>query len=152
MDVKYINPFLEAMLAVLPSFGITDITRGTVEVKEDMYVNMDITSVLGLFGSVRGNISYSFTEVTGLAIASSMIGETVEELDEMAWSAISELSNQLAGRGCKILSDNELSTDFTTPSVIIGKDVQLLVSPVQTISIDIETSVGKIQINIGLEI
>ncbi len=152
MDVRYINPFIEAMVTVLPTFGITDISRGIIEIKEDMYVNMDITSVLGLIGSARGNISYSFSEDTGLTIASAMMGETVKEMDEMAWSAISELSNQLTGRGCKILSENQLDTDFTTPSVIIGKDVQLLVSPIQTISIDIETSVGRIQVNIGLEV
>ena len=58
-----------------------------------MYVDTDITAVVGMVGQVRGNIAYSMAEDTAKKIVSAMMmGMPVEELDEMGRSALGEFS------------------------------------------------------------
>lgn len=153
MDERYINSFVEAIYTILPSFGLKELKINSLEVKDNMYANMEVTAVVGLIGSVRGNISYSFTMESARKMVSAMtMGMQVEEIDEDARSALAELSNLITGRGCRIISDNETFTDFTTPTFIIGKDVYYLMSTVKTIAINVETEAGEMQVNVGLEL
>jgi len=153
VDEEYINSFVEAFYTILPSFGIEELKITNLEVKENMFSNEEVTAVVGLTGSVRGNIAYSFSEDSAKKFASAMMmGMLIEEVDEDARSAISELSNLITGRGCKILSNNEVFTDFTTPTFIIGKNIYFLISTVKTLAINVETTAGAMQVNIGLEL
>ena len=88
MDIKYILPFLEALKGVLEQFGAVDIRRGDMARNDLMYVDTDITAVVGMVGQVRGNIAYSMAEDTAKKIVSAMMmGMPVEDLDEMGRSA-----------------------------------------------------------------
>ncbi|KNY29714.1 chemotaxis protein CheX [Pseudobacteroides cellulosolvens] len=152
MDIKYINPFLQALVKVLGEFGISDVTKSGLKKKEKMHVDMDITSVIGLIGGARGNIAYSFSEETAKKIASAMMmGEPVETMDALSRSAISELTNMVTGTACGILSENGLTIDLTPPSLIFGKDIYFIISSVETICLEMNTGCGKVEINIGLE-
>lgn len=157
MDVKFINPFLDALVSVLGSFGVTDIKRGSIQKKENMHVNMDITSLIGLVGGVRGNIAYSFSQDTARQIVSKMMmGAPVIEFDEVSRSAIGELANIITGTASGIISGmmSEKGTvvDTTPPSIIFGRDIYFMISSVPTIAIGMDTQFGKIEVNIGLEI
>ena len=125
MDVKYINPFLEALVSVLGSFGVTDIRRGSIQKKENMHVNMDITSLIGLVGGVRGNIAYSFSQDTARqTVSKMMMGATVTEFDAIARSAIGELANIVTGTASGILSGmlSEKGTVVDTLTFAIRRD------------------------------
>ncbi len=152
MDIKYINPFLQALVNVLGEFGINDVTKSELKKKEKMHVDMDITSVIGLIGGTRGNVAYSFSEETAKKIASAMMmGAPVDTMDTLSRSAISELTNMVTGKACSILSENGLITDLTPPSLIFGKDIYFIISSVETICLEMNTGFGKVEINIGLE-
>ncbi len=153
MDVKYINPFLQALIKILEQFGITDIKKGGLKKKDSMQVDMDITSVVGVIGHIRGNIAYSFSEDTAKKIASSMMmGMPVAEIDSIARSAIGELTNMVTGTACALLAENNELIDLTPPSLIFGKDIYFIISSVETIALDIDTRCGEIEVNIGLEL
>ena len=153
MDIKYINPFLEAVVKILGEFGIQDIKKGKIVVKDSMRVDLDITSIVGIIGGIRGNIAYSLSENTAKNIVSAMMmGMPVDELGSMGRSAISELSNMITGTASTLLSTTGEIIDITPPSIIFGKEIYFIISSVQTISVLMETSVGEIEVNIGLEI
>lgn len=153
MDIKYILPFLEALKGVLEQFGAVDIRRGDMARNDLMYVDTDITAVVGMVGQVRGNIAYSMAEDTAKKIVSAMMmGMPVEDLDEMGRSALGEFSNMVTGNASTLLSNSGVQVDITPPSIIFGKDVYFIISSVETLKIDMETSLGKVEVNIGLEI
>ena len=153
MDIKYVNPFIEALKIVLTNFGAEDIKKGGIQKKDDMYVDMDITSVIGIIGAIRGNIAYSFSQDTAKKLVSAMMmGQPVNEMDMIARSAIGELANMITGTASSILAKSGVVTDVTPPSIIFGKDVYFIISSVQTIALAMETKFGKIEINIGLEV
>lgn len=153
MDVKYILPFLESIKSVLEQFGVDQVKRGQLAKNHIMHVNNDITAVVGVVGQVRGNIAYSMSEDTAQRIVSAMMmGMPVIELDEMGRSAIGEFANMVTGNASILLSNSGLEVDVTSPSIIFGRNVFFIISTVDTIKIDMETSLGRIEVNIGLEI
>ncbi|ALB44642.1 MULTISPECIES: chemotaxis protein CheX [Clostridium] len=153
MDVKCINPFLDAVKSVLEQLGITDIKMSGLSKKEKMFVNLEITSMIGIVGDIRGNIAYSMSEESAKKIISTMMmGMNVENIDEIGRSAIGELTNMITGNAATMLSDNGYLTDITPPSTVFGKDMYFIISTVETIAIEIDSSIGRIEVNIGLEV
>lgn len=153
MDVKCINPFLDAVKSVLEQLGITDIKMSGLSKKEKMFVNLEITSMIGIVGDIRGNMAYSMSEESAKKIISTMMmGMNVENIDEIGRSAIGELTNMITGNAATMLSDNGYLTDITPPSTVFGKDMYFIISTVETIAIEIDSSIGRIEVNIGLEV
>lgn len=154
MDARYISPFLEAVKGILEQFGIQDVRRSNIAKKENMNVDKDIIAIVGLVGDVKGNVSYAFNEDTAKKIISAMMmGMPVEELDEMARSAVSEFANMITGTAVGKLSELDNVHDVlpSPPSIVFGKDIFMIISPVETLAIELETAAGKIEVNIGLE-
>lgn len=151
MDVNYVNPFLEAVKLVLGELGVRDIKKGCVKLKDEMYIDKDITAFLGIVGEIKGNVSFSFDYETAMKIVSQMIiGMPVTELKELERSALAELANMITGNAvCLLKGYKEL--DITPPSVIMGKDIFFVIGTVSTLMINIETSFGTIEVNFGLE-
>lgn len=154
MDIKYIAPFLDSVKGILGQFGVEKVTRGKITKKENMNVDKDTISIVGLVGDVKGNISYAFNEDTAKNIVSAMMmGMPVSELDEMARSAMSEFANMITGTAAGKLTELDDVDDVipSPPSIIYGKDIYMIISPVETLSIELETDAGQIEVNIGLE-
>lgn len=153
IEDKYIDPFLTALVDILGSFNITDIKKGAIRKKENMHVEMDITSVVGLTGSIKGNVAYSLSQDTAKGIVSAMMmGMEINELDDLSRSAIGEMANMVTGTASSLLAKGESPVDITPPSIIFGEDMYFIISPVETIAVEMETSCGKIEINIGIEV
>lgn len=156
MDARYINAFLDALVSVLNNFGITGVKKGSIIKKENMHVDMDITSVIGIVGDVRGNVAYSLSQDTAKMIVSKMMmGMPVPEFNEMARSAIGEMANMITGTASSAISgmasEKKAVVDTTPPSVIFGQDVYFIISSVPTIAVGMDTQFGRIEVNIGLE-
>lgn len=152
MNVNYINPFISAIESVLSKFGVTDIKKGSLNVKDELLIESDVTAFVGIVGNVSGNVAYSFSNEVARKIASTMMmGMPVEKFDEMSRSAIAELSNMFTGSAAGALSEKNVIVDITPPTVLDGEDVYFILSTVQTLTIGMETSIGAIDISIGLE-
>jgi chemotaxis protein CheX len=151
MDVKYINPFLIALKNVLGQLGVSETSISQVQIKESMFVEMDITAIIGLVGDLRGNIALSFSTETAKGIISSILKTPVLEIDTLTRSGIGELANMIAGNASILFAQNNLNTDITPPSIIFGKDIYFSISPVQTVEVHVDTDLGTISVDIGLE-
>lgn len=121
MDVKYINPFLDSFTNVLPQLGIADIKKGKISIKENHIESPGVIIILGILGDIKGNVVYTTTIECAKKIASCMMmGMPVPELDEMAQSAISELTNMLTANAATNFSNNNINIDISTPTLMYG--------------------------------
>jgi len=153
MDAKYINPFLSAVENVLGQFGVQGIKKGAIKVKEIMTIDKEITAFVGIVGDLRGNVAYSFNSDTAMKLVSSMMGGMpVNQIDDMARSAVSELSNMFLGNAINAFGTSCGNLDITPPSVVMGEDIFFILGSTTTLMINIETDAGTIEINIGLEV
>jgi chemotaxis protein CheX len=152
MDVKSLNPFLVAAGNILGQFGVSGTKVLNIIKKDKMYVETDITVIIGLTGDLKGTISYSMSEDTAKKIVSCMMmGMPVTTLDEIGLSALGELSNMIMGTASTMLSENNYKIDITPPSTVCGKDIQFRNDTKNIICVKLGTDAGELEVNMGLE-
>jgi len=113
-------PFSNAFLNVMPQLGLSDVMLiGKAEC--DKRINTPgVVVIVGLTGNVHGNVIFALSEISAKTIASTMMGMPVEEFDDMAQSAVCELSNMLAATACTDLAGMGITADISTPTLMYG--------------------------------
>ncbi|MCT4605902.1 MAG: chemotaxis protein CheX [Marinisporobacter sp.] len=150
MDVKLINPFIESFLSVMPQIGFSDIKKGNLSLKDRNIKSDGVMINLGIVGDIKGNVIYSMTIDHAKAVASKMMmGMMVEELDDMAQSALSELSNMLTANASINFENMEINTNISTPTLLYGKDFNVQVNAEKVLCIEILADNIPIEVNIA---
>lgn len=150
MDVKYINTILETFNITLEQFGVHNIRRCNIQKKTKMYLNLDLSTIVCFQGAVQGDIALSMPLDTAKKLVSNMMmGMNITIIDDMAKSAVGELSSMIAGSSATKFSSFGLSTTVNPPKVILENAE---INCYETLAIDFETDLGKIELNIGLQI
>lgn len=152
MDVKVINPFIEALTSVMPQLGFQNIARGGLNVKEQFVQSKGITILIGMTNQVRGNVAYNMTEAAAKKFASTMMmGMPVETLDDMAQSAISELVNMVTANAAISFEKAGILVDISPPSLVVGSNFKAKLSNGKYIVLEMVVDSEVVEINIGLE-
>lgn len=121
MNNEYAKVFSNAFLNVMPQLGITDVTLQNEEECDHQINATGAVCIIGIVGELHGNVIFSMGEECAKNIASGMMcGMEVPEFDEMAQSAICELSNMLAANACMELSVMGANVDISTPTLMYG--------------------------------
>lgn len=152
MDVKLINPFIEATLHVLKTIAFTQAAAGKPFIKKDSVARGDVSSVIGLTGEVSGTVSVSFSEASILVIVSKMFGEEIKEINEEITDAVGEIANMISGQARQQLEKMGRSLKAAIPTVITGKNhavAHLTKHPV--IAIPFKTDHGEFTIEVCFE-
>jgi len=150
MRVEFVNPFVSAAYTVFEAVMGNRPERGQIAIRAATFTTQQVTIVAGVNGQVNGTALYGMSVITAQKIASSMIGAEVNGLDEMAWSALSELGNMITGNAATLLSQNGYNLDITPPSVIKGVDVEVS-TRVPALVVPLSTAFGRVEINVALE-
>ncbi|SEJ10504.1 chemotaxis protein CheX [Propionispira arboris] len=151
MDVKFVNPFINAITTVLPQLGFLTITRGKLSTREKAMPSLGVTVLVGFTKSVRGNVAYNMTTEAACKIASTMMmGMPVATFDEMAQSAISELSNMVTANAATNLASMDFEVDISTPSLTLGDNFSVKISDIQYLVIEMDIDGNLIEINMDL--
>ncbi len=152
MDVKLINPFINATLSVLETMAFITVTAGKPYVKKDNVAVGDVTGVLGLTGVANGTISVSFEEKCILTIVSNMFGEIMERLDDDISDAVGELTNMISGQARRELEQIGKVFKAAIPSVVTGKNHSIRhYSEGPKIAIPFSTEGGEFTIEVCFE-
>lgn len=151
MDVRYINPFLDAFLNVMPQLGINDVKKGKISVKEKTIDSMGVLVIIGIVGDLRGNIIYGTTIENAKKIASKMMmGAPVKELDALAQSAISELTNMLTANASTFFSEQGINIDISTPTLMYGK-FKATANSEKVLCVEMLINDAPFEVNISIE-
>jgi len=151
MDAKMINPFIEAIMYIMPQLGFQSIVKGKISVGEQFMLSKGVTVLVGLTDQMRGNVAYNMTEETAKKIASiMMMGMPVAEMDEMAQSAISELTNMVTGNAATNFEKCGLKVDISPPTLVVGSDFKTKVGCNKFLIVEMVIDSLLIELNIGL--
>ena len=92
------------------------------------------------------------SEDTAKFIASKMMmGMPVDELNDMAQSAISELSNMLTANEATNLTALGMEVDISTPSLTVGKDFQIKISNAQYLAVNMDLGGKVLELDIAVQ-
>lgn len=150
MDVKHINPVIESVANIMPQFGFAEVSKKGISLKDKNIKSPGVVIIIGLIGDIKGNIIYGLSIDNAKKVASQMMmGMPVDELNEMAQSAISELVNMLTANVATNYSRDNISVDISTPTLIQG-DFTANASTDKVICIEMDVDGISLQVNISL--
>ena len=152
MDVKLINPFINATLNVLQTMAHIQARVQKPYLKTTDVAVGDVSGVVGFTGETHGTVSITFDESCILAIVSSMFGESVPEINKDIEDAVGELTNMISGQARKELEEANRVFRGAIPTVISGKQHKLSsMTKGPKIAIPFRTEAGGFTIEVCLE-
>ncbi|HPC71769.1 MAG TPA: chemotaxis protein CheX [Treponema sp.] len=150
MRVEYINPFVESAFNVLKEVLNTDIKRGELYLKSTTMPVLGVAALVGLAGDVEGRVMFDMSKQTALAVASTMNGEQLTSLDELAKATITELANMITAQAVTKLHELGFRFDLTPPALFTGDNMEVSDHEVEALIVPMETPQGKIEINVAI--
>jgi chemotaxis protein CheX len=152
MDVKLINPFINATMNVLETMAFTKSQAGQPYLKKDNAALGDVSGVIGFTGETNGTVSVTFDESCILKIVSNMFGEEMKEINNEITDAVGEITNMISGQARKELEEMGKLFHGAIPSVISGKNHKVeTMTKGPRIAIPFKTDAGSFTIIVCLE-
>ncbi|MBR1865013.1 MAG: chemotaxis protein CheX [Lachnospiraceae bacterium] len=126
LDVNNINPFLQSTMSVFESVTQMKLTVGKPGLAEFTFGQPTYTITVGVVGQMKGQAVLAMSLDHAKEIASRMMfGMPVTELDDMACSALNELSNMIMGNTATIFSTQGKLIDITPPISMSGTNLRM---------------------------
>ena len=149
MKAEFVNPFASAVVMVFQKeFGM-NVMRDSLALNQGPLRGADVNTIIGVTGQLEGQVIYTFEERVALRIASALMGETVEELDELAKSAVAELGNIITGNAAIGLSENGYNCILTPPTLLTGKEL-IVTTFTPVLNIPFSTDFGSVTVHVAL--
>jgi len=121
IDVRLVNPVLEATVSVLTELTQFRIEVGKPFLKEKNQPSGDISGLVGVISSsFRGNISLSFWTDGYLKLVSRMLGENYTQIDDENKDAVAEILNMIFGLAKTALNDSGMDIKSAIPTIVRG--------------------------------
>lgn len=126
MDVNNINPFLQSTISVFETVTQLKLAVGRPAVAEFTFDKPTYSITVGVVGQMKGQAVLAMDLDHAKDIAGRMMfGMQVTELDEIASSALNELSNMIMGNTATVFSTMGKIIDITPPIAMQGTDLQI---------------------------
>jgi chemotaxis protein CheX len=150
INVKFLNPFVEAATEVLKAEVQIEVRRGSLTLQKSALTTDDITVLITLVGQIEGLVLFSLSTETGLAMVAGMMGQPFGEFDSLAQSGIAELGNVIAGRATIKLAEAGIQSNISTPTLILGKNIHVSTLEFQRIVVPLDTDMGSLTVHLAL--
>ncbi|MCM1497741.1 MAG: chemotaxis protein CheX [Clostridium sp.] len=126
IDVNNINPFLQSTISVFESVTQMKLGVGKPVIANFSFSNPVYTITVGVVGQMKGQAMLAMEVDNAKTIASRMMmGMPVNELDDMACSALNELSNMIMGNTATMFSTQGKIIDITPPFSTMGNNLRV---------------------------
>ncbi len=150
MNVRFLNPFLDAAHQVLQAETGLTVSKGQIELEKSALTTEDITVLISLIGEVQGVVLYGLSERTGLEIVARMMGQQFEVFNDLARSGIAEMGNVITGRASIFLAEGGLEATISPPTVIEGAGAEVSTVDFSRVVVPLETEAGTITVHLAL--
>lgn len=150
MNVKFLNPFLEAIFEVLKAETGSITEKGDLTLDKAPYVTDDVTVIIALVGAVEGMVMYSLDNSTAMKMVSKMMGEEITEFSSLVQSGVAELGNVITGRASVKLSQTGYDATISPPTLIIGSGSQISTLDFPRLVVPLFTDLGKVTVQLAL--
>jgi chemotaxis protein CheX len=150
MNVKILNPFLEAVIEVMKvEVGVT-VTKGDLTLQKSALTTDDVTVLINLVGQIYGVVMYGMPISTGIQVVSRIMGQEFAEFDSLAQSGIAELGNVITGRATVKFSEAGFQSNISPPMVIAGKGLQVSTLDFPRIIVPLKSDIGDMVVHLAL--
>ncbi len=122
MDVKYINPFLDAVNNTFETMcGQTPKRCSLALKKRGEEAPGDISGMIGFVGDLNGLIAITFPADMAVSTVGKIVGERFSEINDVVEDGVAELTNIIAGNAKSFFRSQSFDVDMSLPSLIVGE-------------------------------
>ncbi|POR05313.1 hypothetical protein AU468_01130 [Alkalispirochaeta sphaeroplastigenens] len=151
MKAEYANVFITSAVTVFQKELGIRMSRESLVRKEAPLPGLPVAIVIGITGSVRGQVVYSLDQSFAQDIAHVMMPNKLpSELRKLVNSAVGEIANMVTGQASIKLAGQDNIIHITPPAVFTGSDLQVDFLEVPTICLRLLSEMGVLEINIGI--
>jgi chemotaxis protein CheX len=150
MNVKFLNPFVEAAFEVLEAETRLQVSRGELRMEKEPYKSDDVTVIINLVGMVEGAVFYSMSALTAQSLAGRILGEELPEFDMLAQSGTAELGNVITGRASVKLATAGYAANISPPTLLTGAGTTISTLDYPRLVVPIVSECGAITIHLAL--
>lgn len=152
INAEYVNPFLEAASAVFKQIMNVDLRRGKMIIKENPEPSHDVAIIIGITGSINGEVVYSMGYNMVQKIAEILTpGMSEEQVRAEYKDIVGELANMITGNAMNLFAYSGKSIDITTPTVVNGEDFTITLVKQTTLAINLYSPMGQLEMNVALK-
>lgn len=152
MDVRYLNPFINAVKLVFKTMMETELILSKPCVKTEAHRASDDTAFIRFSGGATGSVALCFSKKTAIAIAEKFAGTEISADDTATLAdALGELASMVAGQAKANVPTNDI--DISLPEVVLGEAQPALGrhnSPVIVLPCDCE--MGRFSLEVTMEV
>ncbi|NQT24964.1 chemotaxis protein CheX [candidate division KSB1 bacterium] len=153
LDANFINLFLESVETTFTKVLNSDMSRGHLSTWSNQLKDNDVAVTTGITGNQHIGVAvYSMKTQT--------VERIIKHLDstysgssklKLLFDGLGEVINIISGSAMTYFSKNEINIDITTPSIIFGNAFQMHLPNQTTLSADMLSEFGTIEINLAIK-
>lgn len=122
MDVRFVNPVLDAVVNVLSTMAQMTPQAGKPTIKPDSQARGVVTGLIDFSGKqVTVSTAISFPKSVVFEITKRMLRTEPKEVDEMVMDLVGEIANMMAGGAKASLEKEGYDFELTLPKVDAGE-------------------------------
>jgi chemotaxis protein CheX len=152
MKAEIVNTFVRSAQGVLQSEVGSPINIGQLSVQTAPYTSQHITTIIGITGDIQGVILLGLSQDAAKTLMSHMVGRTDGNLDELAQSAMAEMTNVIAGTSVTNLSNDGYHCTISPPTVVLGSGTIISTLSLQRLVLPLVTPCGQVEMQLALKI
>lgn len=149
MDVAYINPFIRATVKVFRVMLGCELATPELRWKRDRQPAQEVSGIIEITGPVSGIVVLGISRSAAIRVTETLLGEQVDQINELVRDAVGELTNMIAGNAKAELDGSRLRVGL--PWVIVGRHHTLPIQRGAT-SFDIvfDSDLGPVTVEVSL--
>ena len=159
--LEFCKPFIASIKGVYSTMLNNELTHGRPEIKKHNMTYGEYSALMGINGvfdsegktkKFKGNLIISWGMDSYLKVASEMLMEEYEAFSEEIEDVGLEICNIVMGNAKKELSNQGYKIEMSTPTLIMGKDVELKTEKnVIAIITPMESAIGSVHVELNYE-
>ncbi len=150
MKQEYVNAFLSPARLVWKKELNKELELVGAETVSDNFTTEDVTAIIGVNGSLMGNVLYGFSGDTPYYIASTLMGEKITTMDSVTLSALGEIANMITGNAATQLAAAGYPCEISPPVLIEPAGSKFTTVGVEQILVTFSSELGDLRIRISL--
>lgn len=153
IDLSLVNPFLGAAYDVFKQIFDFELKKGQICIKKNPTAKFEVAIIIGISGEKHtGVVVYSMKKYTATKIVHHLVPDPELANDEQNYTdALGEMANMISGNAMTIFYTNGINLTITTPSVIIGDAFEIHLLDQTTLSTDMMSPFGVLEINVAIK-
>jgi len=120
---KLCQALIEATCEVFESMlFLQAVPKGVIAEENELADKRELSAIISFVGDLSGSVVFSANRKTAIKVASVMLGEDINEVNEDVEDAIGEITNMVAGGFKTRVSSYGIDFNISIPTVIQGEN------------------------------